>query len=743
MILRAIPLKLPPWHRLFSTKSPPFPVIATCPSPTSACAPTPTMPSGFEIDHKTPLNGLISNYAQQVLICTGKDDWPSKIEDDNSGDNLAADLKELVGGRGAVFSDPFHNISILNSSFPSSVSKKSPLQTTSAYLLPSFKYVPFLPRVSFDSVEALVKGYLLPEKLHVAHEGLSPIHRDRLTRKPAYRELLWGVRDVEDILVLVCGHGGRDQRCGVFGPLLKREFEEKLGGVGVDVLTGEVAIGVEDRELSARGVEEKRTAARVGLISHIGGHKFAGNVICYLPPELKTREGESHPLAGCGIWFGRVEPKHVEGIVRETILKGNVIEELFRGGIRQDGTIRSSEGKSDIVNTRRFLLALGAFGLVSLFYGRYAPDTRSRLDEKRFVPFVITHKEKVSNSAFILTVAPRGFKEQEDEDSGTDRPSHQNRDLLERAWNHGLWSVEIKQPQIQVSRDYTPLPPASSEVEDTELRHSKLRFLIRKIDGGEVSTYLSRLQVGDTVELRGPHLGFDVRARLGTADSLVFLAGGTGIAPALQAARALLNDRTPSPSKPSVSILWANRHRDDCPATPSPQQDATRTPRDAPNAMTSLLCQLKSRYGNRLTYASTVDDEGTFISDRDVLIAAQKSHRKLSNDTTLTRTPSSSLSPAATPCTYHSASALPSSPGHDATLEKNTPCGCIDANGSPLQNSGKNLLVVSGPEGFINHFAGPKLWAQGTELQGPLGGVAARLWASNPKLWENWLVLKL
>jgi len=63
------------------------------------------MPEGFEIDHKTKLNGLISNYAQQVLICTGKSDWPSKIEEDNSGDNLVADLKELVGGRGAVFSD--------------------------------------------------------------------------------------------------------------------------------------------------------------------------------------------------------------------------------------------------------------------------------------------------------------------------------------------------------------------------------------------------------------------------------------------------------------------------------------------------------------------------------------------------------------------------------------------------------------------------------------------------------------
>ena len=79
----------------------------------------------------------------------------------------------------------------------------------SAYLLPSFKYVPFLPRVSFDAVQALVRGYLLPERLHPMHDGLSPIHRDRLLRKDAYRHLLSGVCDVADVLVLICGHGGR------------------------------------------------------------------------------------------------------------------------------------------------------------------------------------------------------------------------------------------------------------------------------------------------------------------------------------------------------------------------------------------------------------------------------------------------------------------------------------------------------------------------------------------------------
>jgi hypothetical protein len=62
------------------------------------------MPNGLEIDYKGKLNGVITAYREHVLICTGKDDWPSRIEEDNSGDNLAADLKELFG-RGGVYSD--------------------------------------------------------------------------------------------------------------------------------------------------------------------------------------------------------------------------------------------------------------------------------------------------------------------------------------------------------------------------------------------------------------------------------------------------------------------------------------------------------------------------------------------------------------------------------------------------------------------------------------------------------------
>ncbi|TWU72103.1 hypothetical protein ED733_001308 [Metarhizium rileyi] len=320
--------------RPYTTRQPPpFPTVSSCPSPTCACASTPPMPEGLDIDYKSDLNGAIAGYAEHVLVCTGRGDWTSRIEDECDGDNLAADLKELFG-RGGRYSDPFHNISVLNSSFPSSIPPRSELHSTSAYLLPSFKYIPFLPRISFDSVEALAKGFLLPRKLHSAHDGLSPIHRDRLTRKEAYQGLLPGVRDVNEVLVLICGHGGRDARCGIMGPVLRDEFEEKLAQRDFDIATAPVEVNLAMNDTQRLGGEGSgKKVARVGLISHVGGHKFAGNVIVYVPPGYEARGGRPHPLAGCGIWYGRVEPKHVEGLVDETVLKGNVVRDMFRGGI--------------------------------------------------------------------------------------------------------------------------------------------------------------------------------------------------------------------------------------------------------------------------------------------------------------------------------------------------------------------------------------------------------------------------
>ena len=124
---------------------------------------------------------------------------------------------------------------------------------------------------------------------------------------------------------LICGHNSRDSRCGILGPLLRAEFESCIGGRKQP--GGSLERQAFDRAL---GPQDEIRNMKVALISHIGGHAFAGNVIVYLPPGSLLRNGQVSPLAGMGIWYGRVEPRHAGGI-GEPGQRGEGIEERLRG----------------------------------------------------------------------------------------------------------------------------------------------------------------------------------------------------------------------------------------------------------------------------------------------------------------------------------------------------------------------------------------------------------------------------
>jgi hypothetical protein len=111
---------------------------------------------------------------------------------------------------------------------------------------------------------------------------------------------------------------------------LQAEFEDQLARQNIPLL--KEASVVQGVQTGDGAIERSELTARVGLISHIGGHKFAGNVIIYIPPTFAH-----NALAGKGIWYGRVGPEQVEGIVAKTILEGKVIKDIFRGGIDKSG----------------------------------------------------------------------------------------------------------------------------------------------------------------------------------------------------------------------------------------------------------------------------------------------------------------------------------------------------------------------------------------------------------------------
>ena len=99
----------------------------------------------------------------------------------------------------------------------------------SAFLLPSFQYVPTIPTEA-TALEAFCKGFVLPSQLHQSHDKLSREQKNILKRQPELQKQFIGARKINEILVLICGHGGRDEWCGKLGPILQKEFEDEIVG---------------------------------------------------------------------------------------------------------------------------------------------------------------------------------------------------------------------------------------------------------------------------------------------------------------------------------------------------------------------------------------------------------------------------------------------------------------------------------------------------------------------------------
>ncbi|KAI3533095.1 oxidoreductase FAD-binding domain-containing protein [Colletotrichum abscissum] len=418
------------------------------------------------------------------------------------------------------------------------------------------------------------------------------------------------------------------------------------------------------------------------------------------------------------------------------------------------------------------LLAVGGIAWDAQWLFPSAPQSNDPAEQtalgpaRKFIPFDVVAREQVSPTSFILTLkAP---------------PSSHSSNVpsVSSLWDiFDLWCVEVKQPQIQVAREYTPLPPVpgSSYDEDT------LRLYVRAVRGGEVSTYLSRLAPpsspsdgpatkGDKVELRGPHGEFDLRSRLGKrGDRVVFLAGGTGIASALQAAQAVL----PLADGPSMTIFWAVRSRDEIreqlvgghtvppqvkPSSSSSSgswwnpfsSSSTNTPGSqaeallsadtlaAPSPISRDLLALKVKYGDKLDVRVVVDQEGTAVREADLSAALTlQSSPTTSAGTTPTH--------AVEGCRFHSQTAhvgmVDGAPNAGKrSLFKQDDCACSADDAAPR---GKNVFVVSGPEGFVQAYAGAKLWRDGGQLQGPVGGKLGAMQRRNPDILKDWIVLKL
>ncbi|KAF2266115.1 hypothetical protein CC78DRAFT_531975 [Lojkania enalia] len=327
------------------------------------------------------------------------------------------------------------------------------------------------------------------------------------------------------------------------------------------------------------------------------------------------------------------------------------------------------------------LIALGSSALGGAAYGFSKPNSRSdtSLNPHSFTPYTLVDKQPVSSTSAIFTLRNR---------YGGPDP-----DSVKEGWKRSIWSVQVKQPQLQIARAYTPLPPPSFMPREDNEGPEDIRLLIREEEGGEVSTYLHRLPEQSTVELRGPNTECELPHNI---KEVIFLAGGTGIAPAMQIAQAMAR-RTDS----RMHILWANRRREEC-------IGGTNDGGEITNAIVqgrldwwkNILGLGQPATEQTLVESHTTQGKGVLVQELDVLKEKSKAHTKGLSVQYFVDEEKKFIQPGDVARRLHI--------------------------GEP-EAKGSKVILVSGPDGFIEHWAGKKHWEGGREVQGSLGGVLGQM----------------
>lgn len=140
---------------------------------------------------------------------------------------------------------------------------------------------------------------------------------------------------------------------------------------------------------------------------------------------------------------------------------------------------------SDLSPEKRFVSILVAFGVGCSIYFFLDDPRQPRKNEtlslspRIFSPTQLTSSEDSTSKTKLIELAiPPKLLPQ-----GLDRFSP-------------IWSVYIKDGDIQVERPYTPLHGISND--------GRMQFWIKKYPQGEVSRWIHSKKVGDKIEIRGP-----------------------------------------------------------------------------------------------------------------------------------------------------------------------------------------------------------------------------------------------
>jgi len=291
--------------------------------------------SKMTVDMESDMRGSVKPYRRQVIISTGKTDWDNEVTEADgtlaaflraANDKCGGGEKQPLDDRGEETRNPLpaglleqndtRRLSILNGSHKTF---SEDLAQETVIIFPDFKVIAGIPR-SPAGAEMLWTATLDPSYGRLGAQS----------RPDSLKSWILPYSCV----ILLCSHKRRDKRCSIAAPLLEKTFIQYLESENWEAHTEledlsdspslESSLSIyPDPEIAFEARLKALQDDRKALIlrnSHVGGHKFAGNVIIYTP-------------RGASVWYGRVTPHDVQSIVKNTIIAGQVLPPILRGGL--------------------------------------------------------------------------------------------------------------------------------------------------------------------------------------------------------------------------------------------------------------------------------------------------------------------------------------------------------------------------------------------------------------------------
>ncbi|KAI6047120.1 Sucrase/ferredoxin-like-domain-containing protein [Pisolithus marmoratus] len=315
----------------------------------------------MNIDTESDLLGSVKPFRRQVVVSTGKSDWHQEVTEadgtlaaflcsankrrhtrsDSTGKASSSPNDDEPLPSGLFTQDTSDRLSILNGSHHSlSLQHDSASTLETVIILPDYKVITDVPR-SLEGAETLWKSALDPaygrsgapgrsDTLQVMDSTLLVLNLALFAQKArqALRNHCPGPREecvsppvrparLPDI------HQAFTQYLEREGWEVHTDLEDMSSEPTLELLLSTGNANSADPETVYQSQLTALPAQRRALIlrnSHVGGHKFAGNVIIYTP-------------AGASVWYGRVTSHHVESIVKNTVIGGCVLPPILRGGL--------------------------------------------------------------------------------------------------------------------------------------------------------------------------------------------------------------------------------------------------------------------------------------------------------------------------------------------------------------------------------------------------------------------------